>query len=99
MPNEISVICIDKPMSTDTNLIKLAEFMGIECNVICLKENDGTLPAIIESLHDTDPFVAINSGTLSSILSNTQNDDKLKKLLWNNISVLFVYDIYPNDSS
>ena len=78
---EVIILCLDKPTSENLNFAKLAQFMGVNCNVVCLKVSNDYLNDIRKHLKLTASCVVINCETLASILRQTNNVDELKYIL------------------
>ncbi len=98
MPSELTVLCLEKLNSEDQNIIKLAEFMGLSCNIVYLQDSEDSL-IITKYLTNTVPCMAVNCETLSFVFRQTRDVEELKNLLFKRVSFLFIYGLHPGESS
>ncbi len=40
MPSELTVLCLEKLNSEDQNIIKVATFLGLSCNIVYLQDSE-----------------------------------------------------------
>jgi len=100
MHSELVVLCLENPDSEDLNIVKLAEYLGLSCSIICLKDSQEPLIPIRKYLKNTnDIFITVRCQTLSSAFQQTKHVDELKDLLFEKIAYLFIFDIQPGESS
>ncbi len=99
MPSELRVLCLEKPDNEDQNIVNLAEFLGLSCNIACLQDSKDNPINITRYLEGTGLCVAASCETLSLALSQTEDVDELKNSLFERVSFLFIYGLQPDESS
>ena len=98
MPSSLSILCFGEPHDEDLKVFKMANFLGLPCEIFSLQSDKDFIKIIDKKNGEIDQCIAIRCDTLFTVFSNKQNFNKNKQIL-SIVSYLFIYDCKPGESS